>query len=209
MAFTLLFFLGSLLLGISSITNPKEKQRWKAEEPLNRYPFSHEISCLKLISIGEKKRILLRVVFLEKSCVHINQHSWFSKGSHKHIVVIALFSSSNICFNKWNNSNTEIRSTQDFFILLFLYLLTIASVKMLRFTKKQQLYFLLCVWCLVVNWSSAETEESEGGPMGETEKAALYSTVQGFVGDSWNGSYLFPDPCGWTPIQVLSLIILL
>lgn len=43
--------------------------------------------------------------------------------------------------------------------------------------------------------------------MEKTEKAALYSTVQGFVGDSWNGSYLFPDPCGWTPIQVLSLII--
>ncbi|KAJ0241359.1 Uncharacterized protein HA466_0217710 [Hirschfeldia incana] len=72
---------------------------------------------------------------------------------------------------------------------------------MLRFRKKQQLYFLLCVWCLLVDWSGAETEESEGGPMEKTEKAALYFTVQGFVGDSWNGSYLFPDPCGWTPIQ--------
>lgn len=36
-----------------------------------------------------------------------------------------------------------------------------------------------------------------------SEREALYSTIQGFVGDSWNGSDLYPDPCGWTPIQVL------
>ncbi|KAG0479327.1 hypothetical protein HPP92_010185 [Vanilla planifolia] len=27
---------------------------------------------------------------------------------------------------------------------------------------------------------------------------------QGFVGDWWNGSGLYPDPCGWTPIQGVS-----
>ena len=39
-------------------------------------------------------------------------------------------------------------------------------------------------------------------PMEKAEQEALYSTIQGFVGDSWNGSDLYPDPCGWTPIQV-------
>ena len=40
-------------------------------------------------------------------------------------------------------------------------------------------------------------------PMEKRELDALYSTIQGFVGDWWNGSDLYPDPCGWTPIQVL------
>lgn len=39
-------------------------------------------------------------------------------------------------------------------------------------------------------------------PMEEREKEALYSGIQGFVGKWWNGSDLYPDPCGWTPIQV-------
>ncbi|KAL1218531.1 Piriformospora indica-insensitive protein 2 [Cardamine amara subsp. amara] len=74
-------------------------------------------------------------------------------------------------------------------------------MKMLTLRKKQRLLFLLCVWCFVVDWSKAETEESEASPMEKTEQASLYSTIQGFVGDSWNGSDLYPDPCGWTPIQ--------
>ncbi|KAG4983912.1 hypothetical protein AAZX31_10G193900 [Glycine max] len=41
-------------------------------------------------------------------------------------------------------------------------------------------------------------------PMEKAEQEALYSTIQGFVGDSWNGSDLYPDPCGWTPIQGVS-----
>ncbi|KDP29346.1 hypothetical protein JCGZ_18267 [Jatropha curcas] len=40
--------------------------------------------------------------------------------------------------------------------------------------------------------------------MEEKEKAALYSAIQGFVGKLWNGSDLYPDPCGWTPIQGIS-----
>ncbi|ONK81359.1 uncharacterized protein A4U43_C01F28210 [Asparagus officinalis] len=38
-------------------------------------------------------------------------------------------------------------------------------------------------------------------PMEGGEKEALYSAIEGFVGDWWNGSGLYPDPCGWTPIQ--------
>lgn len=41
-------------------------------------------------------------------------------------------------------------------------------------------------------------------PMEKPEQEALYLTIQGFVGSWWNGSYLYPDPCGWTPIQGVS-----
>ncbi|KAJ9563705.1 hypothetical protein OSB04_008865 [Centaurea solstitialis] len=40
-----------------------------------------------------------------------------------------------------------------------------------------------------------------GAPMVEAEKESLYYAIQGFVGKWWNGSDLYPDPCGWTPIQ--------
>ncbi|XP_042023595.1 piriformospora indica-insensitive protein 2-like isoform X2 [Salvia splendens] len=40
--------------------------------------------------------------------------------------------------------------------------------------------------------------------MKSVEKAALYSTIQTFVGKWWNGSDLYPDPCGWTPIEGVS-----
>ncbi|GKC59314.1 hypothetical protein Tco_1086912 [Tanacetum coccineum] len=50
-----------------------------------------------------------------------------------------------------------------------------------------------------------EYEGVEGGaPMVETEQIALYTAIQGFVGQEWNGSDLYPDPCGWTPIQCKS-----
>ncbi|KAF8037512.1 hypothetical protein BT93_B0417 [Corymbia citriodora subsp. variegata] len=42
---------------------------------------------------------------------------------------------------------------------------------------------------------------SSGAPMERGEQEALYSAIQGFVGKWWNGSDLYPDPCGWTPIQ--------
>lgn len=47
-------------------------------------------------------------------------------------------------------------------------------------------------------------EELEVASMEKTELEALYSTIQGFVGNWWNGSDLYPDPCGWTPIQGVS-----
>lgn len=55
-------------------------------------------------------------------------------------------------------------------------------------------WFLLC---------SGQTDTSVA-PMEKKEQEALYSAIQGFVGKWWNGSDLYPDPCGWTPIQVLS-----
>lgn len=39
-------------------------------------------------------------------------------------------------------------------------------------------------------------------PMDEKEKRALFTAIEGFVGNGWNGSGLYPDPCGWSPIQV-------
>jgi hypothetical protein len=44
--------------------------------------------------------------------------------------------------------------------------------------------------------------EAEEAPMDEKEKRALYAAIESFVGKGWNGSGLFPDPCGQTPIQV-------
>ncbi|CAH2037962.1 unnamed protein product [Thlaspi arvense] len=52
--------------------------------------------------------------------------------------------------------------------------------------------------------SLPEVTDYEEAPMDKREREALYSAVQGFVGDSWNGSDLYPDPCGWTPIQGVS-----
>jgi len=45
--------------------------------------------------------------------------------------------------------------------------------------------------------------ELDMAPMEKAERDALFSTIQGFVGNWWNGSDLYPDPCGWTPIMVL------
>ncbi|OWM65169.1 piriformospora indica-insensitive protein 2-like [Punica granatum] len=41
-------------------------------------------------------------------------------------------------------------------------------------------------------------------PMDSRQREALYSAIQGFVGKWWNGSDLYPDPCGWTPIEGVS-----
>lgn len=59
-----------------------------------------------------------------------------------------------------------------------------------------------------VNGENGEYEGVEGGaPMVKTEQEALYSAIQGFVGKLWNGSDLYPDPCGWTPIQVFPFFL--
>nr|CAD1834222.1 unnamed protein product [Ananas comosus var. bracteatus] len=41
-------------------------------------------------------------------------------------------------------------------------------------------------------------------PMERTEQEALHAALRGIVGNGWNGSELYPDPCGWTPIQGIS-----
>lgn len=46
--------------------------------------------------------------------------------------------------------------------------------------------------------------DGSAAPMEEEEKEALYLMIQGFVGKWWNGSELYPDPCGWTSIQVVT-----
>ncbi|CAI0458925.1 unnamed protein product [Linum tenue] len=51
---------------------------------------------------------------------------------------------------------------------------------------------------------SSSNDGGGGAPMESGEKAALFSAIQGFVGNLWNGSDLYPDPCGWTPIQGVS-----
>lgn len=60
---------------------------------------------------------------------------------------------------------------------------------------------LLLVLCLG-SWCNGD-DETMAAPMEKTEQESLYSAIQGFVGKDWNGSDLYPDPCGWTPIQVL------
>uniref|UniRef100_A0ACD5TSA2 Uncharacterized protein n=1 Tax=Avena sativa TaxID=4498 RepID=A0ACD5TSA2_AVESA len=47
-------------------------------------------------------------------------------------------------------------------------------------------------------------EPEPEAPMEEKEKLALYAAIESFVGKGWNGSGLFPDPCGQTPIQGVS-----
>jgi hypothetical protein len=61
-------------------------------------------------------------------------------------------------------------------------------------------FFVLC--------KGQQEEDSSVAAMKKEEQEALYSAIQGFVGDSWNGSDLYPDPCGWTPIQVLIQLLI-
>ncbi|CAL5338732.1 piriformospora indica-insensitive protein 2-like isoform X1 [Camellia sinensis] len=70
------------------------------------------------------------------------------------------------------------------------------------FNNTSEAIFVIFMLCLGV-WCNGEAE-TEVAPMEKTEKEALYSTIQGFVGNWWNGSDLYPDPCGWTPIQGVS-----
>ncbi|CAK9144226.1 unnamed protein product [Ilex paraguariensis] len=70
---------------------------------------------------------------------------------------------------------------------------------MKSFTIKGCAIFVLFTLYLGV-WCNGEAE-IVAAPMEKTEQEALYSAIQGFVGKWWNGSDLYPDPCGWTPIQ--------
>ncbi|KAI3467153.1 hypothetical protein Pfo_023816 [Paulownia fortunei] len=71
--------------------------------------------------------------------------------------------------------------------------------------KLKYLSFSILVLCIFHLSASCNGEdESVAAPMKRTEQEALYSAIQGFVGTWWNGSDLYPDPCGWTPIQGVS-----
>lgn len=60
---------------------------------------------------------------------------------------------------------------------------------------------MLVLWVLSFGVLCSSADQMQLAPMEKTEKVALYSAIQGFVGAWWNGSDLYPDPCGWTPIQ--------
>lgn len=67
---------------------------------------------------------------------------------------------------------------------------------------KSLVFWVLVVFIISLNsWCNGEGE-TMAAPMKRGEKRALYSAVQTFVGKWWNGSDLYPDPCGWTPIEV-------
>lgn len=64
------------------------------------------------------------------------------------------------------------------------------------------------IWCAIVvlvmlslGGGCHGQGEDVVAPMLKEEQEALYNAIQGFVGNGWNGSDLYPDPCGWTPIQ--------
>ncbi|KAJ8774611.1 hypothetical protein K2173_017057 [Erythroxylum novogranatense] len=70
------------------------------------------------------------------------------------------------------------------------------------FVSISRVVLVLCLlwlnaWCL-------DEADNDVAPMEKAEQQALYSAIQGFVGNWWNGSELYPDPCGWTPIQGVS-----
>ncbi|XP_047958943.1 piriformospora indica-insensitive protein 2-like [Salvia hispanica] len=71
--------------------------------------------------------------------------------------------------------------------------------------KIESLRFSVLVVCLIhFTATCIGQDESVGAPMVRAEQEALYNTIQDFVGKWWNGSDLYPDPCGWTPIQGVS-----
>ncbi|XP_047165757.1 piriformospora indica-insensitive protein 2-like [Vigna umbellata] len=61
--------------------------------------------------------------------------------------------------------------------------------------------FVLCFLFIIL---CCKGKDSSLTTMKKKEKEVIYSVIQLFVGKWWNGSYLYPDPCGWTPIQGVS-----
>ncbi|KAF5727775.1 piriformospora indica-insensitive protein 2-like [Tripterygium wilfordii] len=70
--------------------------------------------------------------------------------------------------------------------------------------SRSHVILVLCMLSLSGLCTGEADSGDDGAPMDKTEQAALYSAIQGFVGNLWNGSDLYPDPCGWTPIQGVS-----
>ncbi|XP_042473067.1 piriformospora indica-insensitive protein 2-like [Zingiber officinale] len=65
-------------------------------------------------------------------------------------------------------------------------------------------FLLLVSPILLASHGLSEPESSIIAPMEEAEQEALYLVLQDLVGKWWNGSELYPDPCGWTQIQGVS-----
>jgi hypothetical protein len=81
------------------------------------------------------------------------------------------------------------------------------SRKLLQLQALSLLLFIIALHSRL-HGCSGQGEAADGSastaaaPMEEKEKRALYAAIEGFVGKGWNGSALYPDPCGWSPIQV-------
>ncbi|XP_010936794.1 uncharacterized protein [Elaeis guineensis] len=82
-----------------------------------------------------------------------------------------------------------------FFLLKFV----ISKLPMRKSTVVQALLILP-----LLTFHVFSQQEGSTAPMEKTEQEALYLAIQSFVGKWWNGSELYPDPCGWTPIQGVS-----
>ncbi|CAL9084966.1 unnamed protein product [Musa acuminata var. zebrina] len=63
---------------------------------------------------------------------------------------------------------------------------------------------LLPLSLLLIFFHVSSEGEVSIAPMQRTEQEALYLVIQDVVGKRWNGSQLYPDPCGWTQIQGVS-----
>ncbi|KAJ4960777.1 hypothetical protein NE237_020687 [Protea cynaroides] len=75
---------------------------------------------------------------------------------------------------------------------------------MKKFTIKIGAVSLLFLLLVLKLSCTDDQEETSVALMEQTEQEALFLAMQGFVGNWWNGSELYPDPCGWTPIQGVS-----
>lgn len=84
----------------------------------------------------------------------------------------------------------------------FLYPYPVGSLQSLLSLMRKVIIFCYLLLPLL-SGVSAQTDTSVS-PMLATEREALYSLIQAFAGNSFNGSELYPDPCGWTPIQGFS-----
>ncbi|XP_072998570.1 uncharacterized protein [Typha latifolia] len=73
----------------------------------------------------------------------------------------------------------------------------------MRRRSTTQALLLLPLFFFFFFYGFSETGDSVA-PMEKKEQDALYSVIESFVGKWWNGSGLYPDPCGWTPIQGVS-----
>ncbi|KAK4370933.1 hypothetical protein RND71_010408 [Anisodus tanguticus] len=74
------------------------------------------------------------------------------------------------------------------------------SMKINLFTKIQIMFLQLVVAGVYIIMCKGASDASIA-LMEKYEKEALYSAIQGFVG---NDSFLYPDPCGWTTIEGVS-----
>lgn len=70
--------------------------------------------------------------------------------------------------------------------------------------KEAYILLALVIYLHMICFLKIKAESDTVGPMEENELKTLYSAIQDFVGKEWNGSELYPDPCGWTPIQGVS-----